>query len=72
MWGIFSSASKSRDDSSSGTRSLTSAHRVAAVDTRNGSRRAGVGEYDDTSHLKALLKRQLFHIVVRYLFCKIL
>lgn len=64
MPGVFSSASKSGDDSTSGARSLTPAHRVAAVDTRNGSRRAGVGEYDDTSHLTAPLKRQLFQIVV--------
>lgn len=51
---------------------LTSAHRAAAVDTRNGSQRAGAGEYDDTSHLTALLKRQLVLIVVHYLFCQIL
>lgn len=54
-----------------GARSLTPAHRAAVVDTRNGSRRAGVGDYDDTSHLVAQLKRQLFYIVVHCFFCKI-
>lgn len=40
------------------------------ADTRNGSRRAGVGEHDHTSHLTARLQRQRFRAAVHYLFCE--